>query len=318
MGSETKPRSADGYGDEVTSACERALLTLLGAFGTLGDNLRLIGGLAPRYLTPAKPPEVPAHAGTTDVDIVLDLAVITTGQNYDSLATQLAERGFKRHVRDGKSSSWQWRLEIGPIPVLIEFLSDSVDGAKRPKQVALAGEGVSTMAIPHAGIVHDWYITYELTGQPLDGGVLTRKVHVADVAAFVILKALALNNRYAPKDAADLIHVMQYAGNIEDVAAMFVGKKLSGLHDPAIEAGLQALRFMFVHPSRPEQSHTCDGPVKYAAFHYAAVGDKDALMEAQRFAAGLVRRFLAVYEAQLKQARKAARPPLYIAATPQD
>jgi predicted nucleotidyltransferase len=305
MGSENKPRTADGYVEEITNACEQALITLLGAFGTLGDDLRLIGGLAPRYLTPAKPPEVPAHAGTTDVDIVLDLAVIIDGQNYDSLATQLAERGFKRHVSAGKSSSWQWRLEIGAIPVLVEFLSDG-GSETRPKQIPLAGEEVSTMAIPHAGIVRDWFITHELTAQPLGGGLLTRNVHVADVPSFVILKALALNNRYAPKDAADLIHVLQYAGTIDGIAGMFVERKLSGLHDAAIEAGLQALRFSFVHPTRPDQSHICDGPVKYASFHVAA-SDKDALMEAQRYAAGLVRRLLAAYELQLKEAKRSAR-----------
>jgi hypothetical protein len=278
---------------------------LLGAFGTLGDDLRLIGGLAPRYLTPERHPEVPAHAGTTDVDIVLDLAVITNGQNYDSLAKQLAERGFKRYVSAGKSSSWQWRLEIGNIPVLVEFLSDG-GNTTRSKQVPLAGEDVSTMAIPHAGIVRDWFITHELTGQPVGGGVLTRKVHVADVPAFVILKALALNNRYAPKDAADLIHVLQFAGSIEEVAGWFVDRKLSGLHDAAIEAGIQALRFSFVHPTRPDESHICDGPVKYASFHFAA-DDKETLLEAQRYAAGLVRRLLTEYELQLKEAKRSAR-----------
>ncbi|MBT2119293.1 hypothetical protein KK141_19105 [Dyella sp. LX-66] len=305
MGSENKPRTADGYGEEVTGACEQALITLLGAFGTLGDDLRLIGGLAPRYLTPANPPEVPAHAGTTDVDIVLDLAVIGDGENYASLAAQLTERGFRRHMEGGRSSSWQWRLDVGAIPVLVELLSDG-GNASRPKQVPLAGEDVSTMAMPHAGMARDWFITRELTAQAVGGGVLTRRVHVADVPAFVILKALALNRRYAPKDAADLIHVLQYAGSIEEMAGMFVGKKQSGLHGASIDAGIEALQFSFVHPSRPELSHTCDGPVKYAGFHYAAAGE-EALMEAQRFAANLVRRFLARYEVLLKEARKSAR-----------
>lgn len=303
MGAENKPRTADGYGEEATNACERALITLLGAFGTLGDDLRLIGGLVPRYLTPAKPPEVPAHAGTIDVDIVLDLAVIGDGQNYDSLAMQLAERGFKRHEADGKKSSWQWDLNVGAIPVLVELLSDG-GTTRKPRQVPLAGEDVSTMAMPHVGIVRDWFSTHELTAQVVDGGLLTRKVHVADAPAFLILKALAFNQRYAPKDAADLIHVLQYAGSIEDVAGMFVEKKLSGLHEASVDAGLEALRFSFVHPSRPDQSHTCDGPVKYAGFHHV---DEEAQVEARRYAANLVRRFLAKYELQLKDARRSAR-----------
>ncbi|MET3620107.1 hypothetical protein [Burkholderia ambifaria] len=64
-----KPTTASGYSADVTEACERTRLTLIGAFGSLGHTLRLVGGLVPRYLTPETPPDVPAHAGTADVDI---------------------------------------------------------------------------------------------------------------------------------------------------------------------------------------------------------------------------------------------------------
>jgi hypothetical protein len=304
MGSDSKPRTADGYDAAITDACETALLTLLGAFGTLGDDLRLIGGLAPRYLTPEKPPEVPAHAGTTDVDVVLDLAVISQGHDYGSLASQLEQRGFQRYVKDGRPSSWQWQLQIGSIPVLVELLSDG-GNATRPQQVPLAGEDVSTLAMPHAGIARDWCIAHELTGEPLGGGLLTRKIYVADVPAFILLKALALNKRYEPKDAADLIHVLAYAGTIEDIAGMFVERKLSNLHEHAMEAGLEALRFSFVHPSRQDRSHACDGPVKYASFRYSGT-DEDARVEAQRYAAHLVGELLREYERRLRDANEAA------------
>lgn len=53
-----KPTTAAGYYADVTAACERTLLTLLGAFGSRNTTLRLVGGLVPRYLTPESPPEV--------------------------------------------------------------------------------------------------------------------------------------------------------------------------------------------------------------------------------------------------------------------
>jgi len=305
MGSESKPRTADGYDAAITDACETALLTLLGAFGTLGDDLRLIGGLAPRYLTPARPPEVPAHAGTTDVDVVLNLAVISEGHDYGSLASQLTTAGFRRNYVANRLSTWQWRLQIGQVSVLVELLSDG-GLATSTRQVPLAGEDVSTMAIPHAGIAYDWYITHELTGQPLNGGELTRKVYVADVPAFVILKAIALNKRYEPKDAADLIHVLTYAASLTEIARMFVDRKQSGLHDAAVEAGLEALRFSFVNETRPAQSYLRDGPVKYAGFHHGDADD-DVRIEAQRYAAGLVARFFDEYRQQLRTAARSAR-----------
>ena len=39
---------------ELTAACERVLVILLRGFGTLKEELRLIGGLVPQYLAPAR------------------------------------------------------------------------------------------------------------------------------------------------------------------------------------------------------------------------------------------------------------------------
>jgi len=69
----TKPASADGYCGHYTADCERRLVTLLRGLGPWKTSVYLIGGLTPRYLVPASPPTVPAHAGTLDVDIVIDL-----------------------------------------------------------------------------------------------------------------------------------------------------------------------------------------------------------------------------------------------------
>ena len=56
----TKFKSAEGYDANLTHNCETVLVVLLQAFGSLKDTLRLVGGLVPRYLTPERPPEVPA------------------------------------------------------------------------------------------------------------------------------------------------------------------------------------------------------------------------------------------------------------------
>jgi hypothetical protein len=109
MATGSKPSTAADYRADVTVACERPLLTLLGAFGSLKTTLRLVGGLVPRYLTPEAPPHVPAHAGTSDVAVVLNIQVIAEGDGYVTLADQLAVHGFQRYVNpEGAASSWRW------------------------------------------------------------------------------------------------------------------------------------------------------------------------------------------------------------------
>src|SRR5471032_1239414 len=130
MATSEKPKTAAGYETAQTLACEQVLVTLLGAFCTLKDTVRLVGGLVPRYLTPASPPDVPAHAGTTDVDIVFNLQVIAEGEGYATLSDQLKQRGFVRYLKPGATapSSWQWEYKIAEHEsVIVEFLHNAAD-----------------------------------------------------------------------------------------------------------------------------------------------------------------------------------------------
>lgn len=124
-----KPATASGYSREVTDACEQALVTVLQCMGTLKETVRLVGGLVPRYLTPEREPDVPAHAGTSDLDLVIDLAVIAAGEDYAPIADRLKERGFsKMKLEKGGVSSWQWVAHtVHGLPVRVEFLCDAAE-----------------------------------------------------------------------------------------------------------------------------------------------------------------------------------------------
>lgn len=92
----SKPKKIGGYSGDVTDACERVLVTLLRSLGPWKDSIFLIGGLTPRYLIKARPPEVPAHAGTADVDVVVDLAILTDTEAYRTLEENLRNIGFQQ------------------------------------------------------------------------------------------------------------------------------------------------------------------------------------------------------------------------------
>jgi len=298
MATGLKPQTAAGYDQNVTSACERTLLTLLSAFGNLKETLRLVGGLVPRYLTPATPPDVPLHAGTSDVDIVLNREVLAAGDEYTSLADQLNARGFTRGGEEGNTASWRWRRRVNEhIEVVVELLRDA--GGEVPgRAISVDGERVSALTIKHAQIVHDWYQEKEVSAQLLDGGGLSVDiVRFADVPAFVILKALALDQRRERKDAADLIHVLKYSGSIEEVAALFVQRIRSKQHPEALKDGFAALARRFGDDEHGE-GYEKVGAVAYAHFYGEDGEDEDELVGRQRFAAGLVQNLLVEIERQ--------------------
>ena len=84
-----KPATFDGYTDQYTVDCERVLVTLLRGLGPWKESVFLIGGLTPRYLVAARPPTVPPHAGTLDVDIVIDLQILADTTGYQTLEDNL-------------------------------------------------------------------------------------------------------------------------------------------------------------------------------------------------------------------------------------
>ena len=261
------------YSNEVTQACEITLGLLLEAFGGFKDSLRLIGGLVPRYLAPAEP----AHVGTTDVDIVLDVQVLLAGEDYSSLRDQLKKAGFQRLVKDGKASSWQWQLEVKGVPVVVEFLVNS-DNPEERGLVPLDGEEISACRIPYAGMAKDWFVTHTVRFERPDGaGISTETIRHADAAAFVALKALAMKYRHEPKDVADLVHVMRkFDGAPESIAKQYAARLAGGDYAEPLQLALATLEEKFCSDEHTA-GHQKDGPGRYVQFYEIADEEARAL-----------------------------------------
>jgi hypothetical protein len=297
---ENKPATADGYTEAQTLACEQALVNLLRGFGTLKDTIRLVGGLVPRYLTPPQDnPFVPAHAGTQDVDVVLNLQVLADEGAYSTLAQQLQALKFERaRNADGVRVGWRWQRQVGQHQhVVIEFLQDPLDKPVERRVGVVPAEGIAAAYIPHCGVVHQWYREIEITAELFDGGgKATEVVRFADLVAFILLKALACGQRNEAKDVGDLLHVLRYAGPLEDTAALFAQRMATGLHAEAFRETLATLHRRFCTGNGVE-GHERDGPVQYARFLYG--NDPDLEQERARerfFATGAVTRFLELVE----------------------
>lgn len=274
------------YSNEVTLACEVTLGLLLEAFGSFKESLRLIGGLVPRYLAPTEP----AHIGTTDVDIVLDVQVLLAGDDYSSLREQLKKAGFQRFEKDGKVSSWQWQLVVNRVPVVVEFLVNS-DNPNEKGLVPLDGEEIFACRIPFAGMAKDWFVTHTIRFERPDGaGISTETIRHADAAAFVALKALAMKYRHEPKDVADLVHVLRNcAGAPTSIAEQYAARLAAGEYAEPLQLALATLEEKFC-TDHHTAGYLKDGPGRYVQF-YEITNDDTRTLELRQVS-GLVTEFV--------------------------
>jgi len=198
----------DDYDELATSLCERALVTLTGDIGLWSERIYLVGGLVPRYLVGTLPVGVPPHVGTTDVDLVIGIALADeTPETYSTLKANLKKSGFKQQKR-----SYQWGRHVEGVAVTVEFLceTDTVAGGDifAPKGEG-AGANFNVLNIPGALLVKDDFIEVSVEAERLDkGGLSEVKVRVANVLPFTVLKVLAFQGRHEPKDAYDLVYTL--------------------------------------------------------------------------------------------------------------
>jgi hypothetical protein len=277
-----KPATLDGYSDQYTVDCERVLVTLLRGLGPWKDSVYLVGGLAPRYLVAARPPIVPAHAGTLDVDIVIDLQILADTEAYHTLEDNLKKMGFERAESEaGKKLSWRWqtRTEHGALMVL-ELLADAPDIGGGKVQPLPTGGAISALNIPHSSIVFDLYQVTEIQAELLGGnGVATEKIKHANLVSFTCLKAFAFDQRFERKDAHDLIYCIEHASEGMDAVAESFRKEFGGKHGKVIEASLAILRGRFAGDEKTD-GYRKDGPVSVAKFELGE-GDEPEQREAR-------------------------------------
>lgn len=278
-----KPQFLINYSADVTRDCERVLVTLFSGLGPWRNSVFLVGGLTPRYLVTARPPEVPAHAGTGDIDVVVDLAVLADVEAYRTLEENLKRMGFERaENKKGVKVNWRWKAKTEHgITVILEFLADDPKLKGGALQELPTEGNVSAVNIPHASLVFDLHDRMEVTADLLgQRGRATESIPYANIASFTSLKAFAFDHRREGKDAHDLVYCLEHGdGGLDGAIAKFK-EALAGKHGETIRAALAILLKRFCDAT-PDEGYLREGPVAVARFEIEG-DDEDPEIREQR------------------------------------
>jgi hypothetical protein len=244
------------YDEVTTSRCERALVTLLGDIGPWNQRVYLVGGLAPRYIVGTLPEGARPHVGTTDVDLVIGLAVDgESAETYRTLENTLKKAGF------GPESSFRWTKKVEGLSVVLEFLceTDQVEPGKIFKPKEGTGSGLGAFNVRGAQLVTRDYLEHEIEAHRLDGGGHSKVcVRVAGILSYTVLKILAFQDRHENKDSYDLIYcLLNFGEGPEDAGRRAAQSAIRG--DAQVNDALRLLAERYADADQ-------DGPHAYSAF----------------------------------------------------
>lgn len=274
-------RHHSDYDEVTTTRCERALVTLLGDIGPWNQRVYLAGGLAPRYIVGSLPEGSRPHVGTTDVDLVIGLAMEDDSpEAYRTLENNLKKAEFKA------AQSFQWKRTVEGVTVTVEFLceTDKVEPGRVYKPKEGTGSGLGAFNVRGAQLVTRDYIDCRIEADRLDdGGQSQVTVRVADILSYAALKILAFQDRHENKDAYDLVYcLLNYGDGPEDAGRHAAERAIAGHEQVRSALALLAERF---------ESTDHDGPRAYAAF--LDDGDAEDVARLRQEAVAVVRQFLA-------------------------
>jgi hypothetical protein len=275
-----------------TDACDTILRTLLARLGAWAEYLVLVGGLTPRYLVPEPPPGIDPHIGTTDVDLVLTLALPSGHVAPERpLASVLRDIGFEPRPEPGAphGPAFRWVHRVDGLQVKVEFMCPAQDRPRlqiEPDPVPNTGAELGALRLVGAELVAQDFAVRRLSGRDLSGKPVEVQLRVAQILPFLVLKAYALDERQKDKDAYDVVWLLSALGDDPaDVARMALASPAVGY--PSVTAAISRLR---AHFSMVDSR----GPELYAqAF---PVSDSVKRRVLQQYAFQTVKRFLKAWD----------------------
>lgn len=185
------------------------------------NDLVFIGGLVPSLLIPDEslPAGEDVHIGTMDLDLGLSLTLLDT-KRYEDLTLRLRRAGFRPDENEeGNPTLQRWKITPAPeLKVTVDFLIPPTLEADKGGELRHIERDFAAVITPGLGLAFQDRQKVSLEGRTLLGEKASREIWVCGPGAFVVLKALAFDQRGENKDAYDLYFVIRnYGSSVDDV-----------------------------------------------------------------------------------------------------
>lgn len=252
--------NVEDYDEYSAGNCYSVLLELLTILGEYRDNLVLVGGWVAKLTLEGAEER---HIGTTDIDIAVDFQNIPD-TNYETIVKLLQERGYRQD--DNQPYKFFRKLD-DDMEVEVDFLAGEYGGTGRRRRHQRAQDLMARKA--RAGdLAFDDYLKLTIRGELPNGAKNEIVCRVAGIAPFLVMKGMAIWDRYDEKDSYDICYTIRnYPGGLYELAGVLrphLGNRL-------VVEGLQKIRAKFLEIDG-------FGPTAYADFLLIEDNDERQLL----------------------------------------
>jgi hypothetical protein len=263
------------------NSAEAALVRVVRHFGSLPQFV-VLGGLVPDLLCAGAPVR---HAGTTDVDVQVDLEIAQGSVNTVRLEHALLKADF----RPDNERIWRWESREDGIRAVVKFelLSDLDD---TPAGATVRFDGCENLGAANLRgtrfAARDRIVRELVAGQPDEGTRVA--VYVTGLAGFLLAKCAAAYGRRKPKDWYDIAFVLLHneAGGPSQ-AAESVTRRFAAELTGEIGTAVRDLAANFADPRAQGPSAYVDQLIVDHSDHDPEEAAIDAVTAVQAFCSNL-------------------------------
>ena len=238
------------YSGDLVEAARSVLLELVRLLGEYRDDIVVVGGWVPQLILPQIPKQ---HIGSIDVDLALNHRHLQEA-GYATIQSLLLRRGYEADRRQPFIFHRTVMVHGNPIKVEVDFLAGEYEGTGPSHRTQPVHEGRARKA-RGCDIAFDLFVETEISGVLPEGGQDQARVRVSSIAAFLVMKGMALHDRLKEKDAWDIYFTLtNYPGGLDALAQEIEPHAGQGL----VREGLQKIAEKFASPDHAGPKFVAD------------------------------------------------------------
>jgi len=205
------------YEKKEVDICLSVIVEIMTILGEYRDSIVLVGGWVPYFLIEDKKE---AHIGSIDIDLALDFNVISDSA-YRTILELLEKRGYEKGSQPFIFTRSIKYKDGNTYTIEIDFLSGEYSGTGKSHRTQKI-QDINARKARGCDLVFQDNLTVSIKNPMPDGSLNQISIKLANAIPFLVMKGMALWDRYKEKDAYDIYFIIKnYPGGLEELAKTF-------------------------------------------------------------------------------------------------